>query len=176
MRSSRYDGAWLFKTLRKSLNMIPDLMGIQWSEASIGEIFSCRVSASSFLFSQLKIFSQEQPMVELTFLEHQQCQCRSFTDNLIFLLNTRSKIISYATADFEMCLWFVSSLRDPDNLQYYERSVIKSVSNTVSNECFVYRSWTHQYFWRLSPAAAAAASPLRADLGGGNVPRNGCRK
>uniref|UniRef100_A0A3Q4IB17 Platelet-derived growth factor (PDGF) family profile domain-containing protein n=1 Tax=Neolamprologus brichardi TaxID=32507 RepID=A0A3Q4IB17_NEOBR len=41
-----------------------------------------------------------QPMVELTFLEHQQCQCRSFTDNLIFLLNTKSKIISYATADF----------------------------------------------------------------------------
>uniref|UniRef100_A0A3B4EXK2 Platelet-derived growth factor (PDGF) family profile domain-containing protein n=1 Tax=Pundamilia nyererei TaxID=303518 RepID=A0A3B4EXK2_9CICH len=36
----------------------------------------------------------------LTFLEHQQCQCRSFTENLIFLLNTRSKIISYATADF----------------------------------------------------------------------------
>ncbi|XP_006793093.1 snake venom vascular endothelial growth factor toxin HF [Neolamprologus brichardi] len=56
-----------------------------------GEEFKCLPTLERNATLQLKISSQEQPMVELTFLEHQQCQCR-----------------------------------DPENLQYYERSVIKS--------------------------------------------------
>ncbi|XP_042075053.1 vascular endothelial growth factor A-A isoform X3 [Haplochromis burtoni] len=55
-----------------------------------GEEFKCLPTLERNATLQLKISSQEQP-VELTFLEHQQCQCR-----------------------------------DPENLPYYERSVIKS--------------------------------------------------
>uniref|UniRef100_A0A3Q0R412 Platelet-derived growth factor (PDGF) family profile domain-containing protein n=1 Tax=Amphilophus citrinellus TaxID=61819 RepID=A0A3Q0R412_AMPCI len=53
---------------------------------------------------------------QLTFVEHQSCEHRSVTDNLIFLLNTRYKMIYYTTTDCQMSLQFVFPVLDPGKI------------------------------------------------------------
>ncbi|KAL3979952.1 nesprin-2 [Sarotherodon galilaeus] len=62
------------------------------------EGFKCLPTLERNTTLQLTISSHEPPVVELTFLEHQQCECRN-----------------------------------PENLQYYERSVINSSSKSIES-------------------------------------------